>query len=669
MQLPPSAPKLGVTLTSDGADFTVWSENAEKLQLCLFDQHGEREVERLPMQRGDGHVYHLSVRKLREGTRYGYRAYGTHDADRGLWFDPSKLLLDPYATEIDRPFVYDPRLAHVGHDTAALMPKAIVRNHTTVKVEAPRFRTGGLIYELSVRAFTRLHPDIPEDRRGTVAALAHPSVIAHLKRIGVDAVELMPITAWIDERHLPPLGLTNGWGYNPVGFMALDPRLAPGGVTELRETVAALHAEGIGIILDLVFNHTGESDRAGPTLSLRGLDNLACFRHVDGQPGTLVNDTGTGNTVACDHPFIRRLILDSLRHFVTHAGIDGFRFDLAPILGRGPHDFSTESETLRAIVEDPVLSNRILIAEPWDIGHGGYQLGNFPPPFLEWNDRARDDIRRFWRGDRWAQGDLATRLAGSSDIFARHGQHHTRSVNFIAAHDGFTLMDLVSFEERHNHANGEENRDGHHDNFSWNNGVEGETGDTTILDARRADVMALLSTLFTTRGTIMLTAGDEGGRSQGGNNNAYCQDNEITWLDWARLDEGLVRHTAMLAAMRRRFTVFSGSGFFADAGDEIDWLTPAGTPMATEDWHRDNAAAFAVTMKTVDSDTNRPARLTAVFNRATHPVSFLLPGGEWRRLPADQPWDGTAPARSVSFCLQHGASALHTSTVQAGETL
>lgn len=647
-----TTPKLGVTLTADGADFAVWSENAEKLQLSLFDQHGEREVERLPMQRGDDHVHHLSVRKVREGTRYGYRAFGTHAPDRGLWFDPSKLLLDPYATEIDQPFTYNSRLAHFGHDTASLMPKAIVARHREVTVEKPRFSPGGLIYEIAVRAFTKLHPDVPEDQRGTVAALAHPSVIAHLKRIGVDAVELMPITAWIDERHLAPLGLTNSWGYNPVGFMVLDPRLVPGGVAELRDTVATLHQAGIGVILDLVFNHTGESDRAGPTLSLRGLDNLACFRHLEGQPGTLVNDTGTGNTVACDHPFIRRLIVDSLRHFVAHAGIDGFRFDLAPILGRDQHGFSTESETLRAIVEDPVLSDRILIAEPWDIGPGGYQVGNFPSPFLEWNDRARDDIRRFWRGDRWTMGDLATRLAGSSDIFARHGHHHTRSVNFLAAHDGLTLMDVVSYEERHNHANGEENRDGHHDNFSWNNGTEGETEDAAILDIRRTDVMALLSTLFATRGAIMLTAGDEGGRSQQGNNNAYCQDNEITWVDWAALDQSLVDHAAMLSALRKRFSVFSEYGFFTDAGDDIDWVNASGEPMAQEDWQQPDALALAVTMKTTDRQSGAQVRLAIIFNRSRKPIPFAVPGNCRRTLNDDSPWNGTAPPRSVTFCLE-----------------
>ncbi|HEV7437759.1 MAG TPA: glycogen debranching protein GlgX, partial [Pseudorhizobium sp.] len=587
-----------VRTTNDGAEFAVWSQGAQAIDLCLFDESNTET--RLPMQRGEDNIHRLSVPKAGEGTRYGYRAHGTYEPDQGLWFDPSKLLLDPYATEIDRPFVYDRKLGLQGVDTASLMPKAILRSHDRVVQTAPLFRAGGLIYEIAVRPFTMLHPDIPERQRGTIAALAHPSVLTHLKRIGVDAVELMPITAWIDERHLPPLALTNGWGYNPVGFMALDPRLCPEGIRELRETVAALHDAGIGVILDLVFNHTGESDRAGPTLSLRGLDNLACFRHVEGHPGTLVNDTGTGNTVACDHPFVRSLILDSLRHFVLHAGIDGFRFDLAPILGRGPHGFSAESETLQAMIKDPVLADRTLIAEPWDIGPGGYQLGNFPPPFLEWNDRARDDIRRFWRGDHWTIGELATRLAGSQDIFARHGQHATRSVNFIAAHDGFTLMDMVSHEERHNHANGEENRDGHHDNFSWNNGVEGATDDVGITEKRRRDVKALLSTLFASRGAIMLTMGDEAGRSQGGNNNAYCQDNAITWVNWEALDNELLEHTAHLSALRKRFSVFAETGFFADAGDDIDWFDPSGTPMTADEWERGGASVLTLRLKTND---------------------------------------------------------------------
>jgi glycogen operon protein len=612
----------GVVLTPQGADFAVWSRNAEKIELCLFDASGEKETARVAMER-DGDVHRASVDGVGAGSRYGYRAFGTYDPDRGLWFDPSKLLADPYAKQFDRPFHHDPRLGLFGEETQDLMPKAVIVRDIMAEPRKPLFKPGGLVYEIAVKPFTILHPDVPKRQRGTVAALAHPSVIAHLKRIGVDAVELMPITAWIDERHLPPLGLSNGWGYNPVAFMALDPRIVPGGMNELRETVAALHAQGIAVILDLVFNHTGESDRFGTTLSLRGLDNLSFYRHAPDRPGELVNDTGTGNTVACDHPYIRRLIVDSLRHFVLNSAVDGFRFDLAPIIGRTSSGFDPNSLTLREMLADDVLSDRIMIAEPWDIGQGGYQLGNFPAPFLEWNDRTRDDLRRYWRGDDNMTGDLATALAGSSPIFGRDGRTQTRSVNFLAAHDGFTLMDLVSNASKHNDANGEHNRDGHNENLSWNNGVEGTTDDPVILKSRRDDVMALLSTLFASRGTIMLTAGDEGGRSQHGNNNAYCQDNEITWLNWAQLDDALVSHTAFVSALRKRFTVFSEMAFLTD--QDVEWLSHEGTPMTVAQWQTPNFATLTMVLKTLDNSNSHNSRIAILINRAHAEQVFALP--------------------------------------------
>jgi glycogen debranching enzyme len=645
----------GVVLTSNGADFTVWSEHADRLELCLFDAKGEQETARLPMT-SEGGFHRLSVDGVSEGARYGYRAHGTYDPDNGLWFDPSKLLTDPYAKAFDRPFRYDRRLGIVGEETRDLMPKAIVVRDIATVPRKPMFEPGGFVYEIAVKPFTILHPDVPERQRGTVAALSHPSVLAHLKRLGVDAVELMPITAWIDERHLPPLGLTNGWGYNPVTFMALDPRIVPGGMTELREAVAALHAEGIAVILDLVFNHTGESDRFGPTLSLRGLDNLSFYRHAAGRPGELVNDTGTGNTVACDHPYVRRLIIDSLRHFVINAGVDGFRFDLAPILGRTGDGFDPASQTLREMLSDDVLADRIMIAEPWDIGPGGYQLGNFPPPFLEWNDRARDDLRRYWRGDDNMTGSLATALAGSSPIFGRDGQRETRSVNFLAAHDGFTLMDLVSNADKHNDANGELNRDGHNENLSWNNCAEGATDDLGILERRRGDVMALLSSLFATRGTIMISAGDEGGRSQRGNNNAYCQDNDITWLDWAKLDETLVSHTAFLSALRKRFRAFSATRFLTE--EDVAWLSPEGAPMTVDQWQTPGFSTLTMVLKTPDGNSGKLSHLAILINRAHAENAFVLPStgaGEWQVLAADKRIAADekvlVPARTVRFAL------------------
>jgi glycogen operon protein len=645
----PNTPALGAVLTEKMAEFSVFSQHAERIDLCLFDADGRKQIADYAMQHGDDHIHRIEMPSIRLGQRYGFRAHGTYDPDRGLWFDPSKLLVDPYARELDRPFVHDARLSQFGMDTVDLVPKAIVTQYMPAKVGKPLLPPGGFVYEVAVKPFTILHPDVPENIRGTVAALAHPSIIAHLRKIGVDAIELMPITAWIDERHLPPLGLTNGWGYNPVAFMALDPRLCPGGVNELRDTVAALHEAGIGVILDLVFNHTGESDRYGATLSMRGLDNLSYYRHVPGEPGHLVNDTGTGNTVACDHPQVRRLIVDTLRHFVIHAGIDGFRFDLAPIIGRTANGFDANGETLTAMTADEVLKDRILIAEPWDIGPGGYQLGNFPQAFLEWNDRARDDLRRYWRGDQWTTGALATRLAGSSDIFERSGL--SRSVNFLAAHDGFTLMDLVSNDHKHNEANGEDNRDGHGENMSWNNGVEGHTNDPGILQNRRRDVAALLSTLFATKGTVMLTMGDEAGRSQQGNNNAYAQDNAITWFDWAGIDATLVEHTAMLAAMRRRFAVFSDANFFSGNGD-VDWIASSGQPMQVQDWEDPGNPVLGMVLTTLDRQTNRNVRLAILFNRSHVAVSFALSGSGWTQLPSGDIWNQALPARSVCFCIE-----------------
>ncbi|MDK1490643.1 glycogen debranching protein GlgX [Sinorhizobium sp. 7-81] len=645
--------RLGATPTSGGTHFAVWSRNAARIDLCLFDKTGSKELRRLPLTR-DGDVHSLTLADAEAGTRYGLRADGVYSPEHGLWFDPSKLLVDPYAIELDRPFRHDPRLTVFGEETADLVPKAIVTETRAVKVKPPLFQPGELIYEVAVKPFTILHPDIAEKKRGTVAALAEPPVIDHLKRLGVSAVELMPIVAWIDERHLPPLGLHNGWGYNPIAPMALDPRLVPGGVKELRKTVETLHKAGIGVILDLVFNHSGESDRLGTTLSMRGLDNLIYYRHATDRPGELINDTGCGNTIACDHPMVRDLILASLRHFVLNAGVDGFRFDLASILGRDMSGFRRDAALFAAIAADPVLGDRILIAEPWDTGPGGYQLGNFPEPFLEWNDRARDDIRRYWRGDRHAIGALATALAGSSDTFSRWGETATRSVNFIAAHDGFTLTDLASYARKHNEANGEENRDGHNENYSWNNGAEGPIADPEIAAARRADAMALIGTLFASRGTIMLTAGDEGGRSQGGNNNAYAQDNAVTWLDWAKLDPKLVDHTAALSTMRRRFDVFAGTEFLTGKGD-VAWLRLDGQPMRLEDWEHPATDNFVMLLATGDLERRRATRLAVVINRGHAPHPLQLPtslDGAWRDALSEAAAPAFAAPRSVSFFVE-----------------
>ncbi|MBM6577342.1 glycogen debranching protein GlgX [Sphingomonas sp. BT552] len=567
-----SMPAWGAHPVASGPDapatqFAVRAPDASAVFLCLFDGDSER---RLPMERsGDG--WSLTVSGVRAGDRYGYRAHGRYEPPANLWFDPAKLLVDPWAQELDRRFAYDPRLAVFGKDSAALVPKAIVpASVSRAPPPPPVFAPGGLIYELNVRGYTMRHPEVPPEQRGTIAALAHPAVLRHLTKIGVAAVELMPIVAWIDERHLPPLGLVNAWGYNPVAPMALDPGLCPGGCEELASTVAALRAAGIGTLLDVVFNHTGESDSEGPTLCLRGLDPAAYARDGAGQ---LINDSGTGNTLDCSQAPVRELVLASLRHFAS-LGVDGFRFDLAPILARGP-GFDPAAPIFAAIAGDPLLKDRIMVAEPWDTGPGGYQLGHFPANWLEWNDRYRDDVRRFWRGDGGA-GVLTTRIAGSSDVFG--SARASRSVNFVAAHDGFSLGDVVTYAHRHNEANGEQNRDGHAEEVAWNNGVEGPSSDPAIRGRRDADVRAMLATLFASKGTPMLTAGDEFGRTQRGNNNAYAQD-EMTWLDWDHRDVALEDFVAALSAFRRDWPLADPAWL-----ESADWRDLCDRPMTPERW-------------------------------------------------------------------------------------
>ena len=586
----------GAQVHPTGTRFSVRS-SAAAVWLCLFDGDEERRIS----MTCQGATWHADVPGVGAGAAYGYRT--SHD--------PAKLLVDPHAVELDRRFTYDPRLGQPGEDTTALVPRALVPASIPLKASQPSlFTPGGLIYELNVRGFTMRHPAVPDTQRGTLSALAHPEIVKHLKRIGVAAVELMPITAWIDERHLAPLGLRNAWGYNPVVPMALDPGLVPGGVAELRDTVAALRRGGIGVILDLVFNHSGESDVDGPTLSFRGLDPDGWYaRDAD---KSLINDTGCGNTFDFARPEVRALALATLRHFAA-LGVDGFRFDLAPVMARGP-GFDPDAPIFREIATDPLLANRIMIAEPWDIGPGGYRLGQFPGNWLEWNDLYRDDVRRFWRGDGDA-GTLATRMTGSSDIFTGPA---TRSIGFVAAHDGFTLADTVAYATRHNHANGEHNRDGHGGEISWNAGVEGPTEDEAICARRQADVRALLATLFASKGTIMLCAGDEFGRTQGGNNNAYAQDNETTWLDWANRDTALEDFVATLATFRAA-THFADPAFLK-AGD---WRDLQGEPLHGDGWH--DAAGFE--LRTPDGDATLILRVDRRNNEVamTRGITTALP--------------------------------------------
>lgn len=625
---PRSSPDaLGVTLTEDGASIAVFSRHASRIDVCLFDE-ADREIERVALRERQGDVHFGFLPGVSEGQRYGLRADGPFAPDQGHRFDPSKLLVDPYARRLDRAFAHRRELTVKGVETAPFVPKSII-TRPGVAARPRKPKRPGIIYEIAVKAFTMRHPEVPEGLRGTVAALAHPAVIEHLTELGVDTVELMPLATWIDERHLPPLGLHNGWGYNPVSFMAPDPRLAPGGYLEIRDTVRSLHEAGLQVVLDVVYNHTGESDAEGTTLSLRGLDQASYYRH-DGS-FRLINDTGCGNTMAAERDPALGLILDAMRCWASETGLDGFRFDLAPILGRGSDGFSPEASFFQAVDSDPLLKDLLLIAEPWDVGPGGYQLGRFPERWLEWNDRTRDDLRRFWRGDRGMVGTLATRLAGSSDIF-----ESPRGVNFLAAHDGFTLRDLVSYSAKHNEANGENNRDGTDNNFSWNSGVEGETRDPAVLGSRMRDQQALLASLLLSRGTVMLTAGDEFGRSQSGNNNAYAQDNELTWLDWEKADQELLGYVRALTQFRRAQSALTGDRFLTgEASDatglpDVVWLNAKGEAMRQEDWNDPDRRLLGAAL--YDYATGN--RFCFWLNADWSPTAITLPasreGGSWR---------------------------------------
>lgn len=656
---------LGARLTDNGVEFGVASRHAERVFVCLFDCD-DRETARIELERRDADTYAGFVPSIGVGQRYGLRTDGPWEPEAGHRFDPDKLLVDPYATRLDRPFAYDPALAAPrgrGGDTARLVPKAIVEI-PAMRAPAVPTTAPGLIYEVNVKAHTMRDPLVPHDFRGTLAGLRSPHAIERLVRLGVTHVELMPIAAWVDERHLPPLGLRNAWGYNPVTLMALDPRLAPNGMIDLRDTVSALRSAGIGTMLDVVYNHTGEGDEGGPTLSLRGLDNALYYRHD--AKGRLINDAGCGNSLDCSQPVVIRLILDTLRRFVLEAGICGFRFDLATSLGRCAQGFDSAAPLLRAIENDPALGDALLIAEPWDVGLGGYQLGRFGKRWREWNDRYRDDVRRFWRGDAQAAGAFATRLAGSADVFQGPARSPSASVNFLAAHDGFSLRDVVSYSSKQNFANGEHNRDGSPGEISWNNGHEGETHEGDILVRRKRDQRAFLATLFLSRGTPMLTAGDEFSRTQSGNNNAYAQDNEITWLDWAGADVELEAFVCGLARLRAETPALREARFLDGrmqpgmAWPDAAWTRADGAPFSIDDWR--SADFLALTLAPVDGDG---VRAHLVFNRGDATELILpptTPGSNWRlaldsarALTGDAAAGATAtpcPARSVRLYLE-----------------
>jgi len=644
---------LGVTLNVTGAHVAVVSTNATGIELCLFDAAGRERRVGLTERTGD--VWHGHVPGVVAGDRYGLRAHGPWAPEHGHRFNPDKLLVDPYAHTLDRPFRLNPAMfGHSAHDervrdtgdSARFMPKAVVGplppDADAPHPHVPWSRT--VIYELHVRGFTMRHPAIPPEIRGTFAALAHPAAIAHLTALGVTTVELMPTAAWIEERHLAALGLSNHWGYNSVAFMAPDPRLAPGGWAEVRGAVAALAAAGIETVLDVVLNHTGEGDALGPTLSQRGLDNAMYYRLAN-DPAEYVNDTGCGNTLALDRPHVVRWAMGMLRAWARWGGVHGFRFDLATTLGRRADGFDPAAPLLTAITQDPLLRRLKLIAEPWDVGWGGYQLGAFPGAWGEWNDRFRDDVRRFWRGDMGTTGALATRLAGSDDLLHGH-RRPSRGINFIVAHDGFTLADLVSYAGKHNQANGEGNRDGTDANSSWNNGVEGVSADPGVVARRRRDQVALLATMLLSRGTPMLAMGSEFGHSQDGNNNAYAQDNALAWIDWEAADAELLAATTQLLALRAAHPALHDDHFLTGDGD-VRWLRPDGAAMADGDWQQ---AATLVCVLATDGE-----RVAMALHRGSAPVAVALPpacgGHGWRRAFGADP----VTPRSVSVWTEAAA--------------
>ncbi len=624
-----SADKLGATVTAAGINFAVYSETASALFVSLYDE-ADREIERFELDGHTDNIHHGLIAGIGPGTKYGLRADGPYDPDQGLHFDPNKLLVDPYARRLDRVFVRSPRLRlprEDAVDTAPLIPKAVVMSPELNKHATPRRKAPGLMYELNVRGYTMRHPSVQGPLRGTIAGLTTRRIIDHLKFLGVDCVELMPIAAFIDDGHLPALGLTNAWGYNPVAYFAIDPRLAPRGPQELRFLTDLYRKNGISVILDVVYNHTGEGDNMGPVLSLKGLDAKAYYRHieVDGKQ-VLINDAGTGNTLRCDHPAVQRLVIESLRYWVEETGVSGFRFDLATVLGREP-GFNPDAKMLQLIKTDPVLSKCQLVAEPWDPGPGGYGVGKFGKEFREWNDTYRDEVREFWRGEPGKIGALAGKIAGSAEIYNFAGRKPSAGVNFLAVHDGFTLADLVSYQDKHNDANGEGNRDGNNNNASWNCGAEGPTDDEGINAARHRDVRALLATLLMSRGMPLIQQGDEMGRTQRGNNNAYAQDNEITWLDWEGADGALVDFVAAAHRFRKAHPALT-SDHFLDGKErhgvrDVVWLHQDGREMNEGDWQNASQSVLGAHLRTADDE------VLVWFNRHAEPVNTMLPDGPW----------------------------------------
>lgn len=646
---------LGANWTGRGTNFAVLSANATRVELCVFDASGRNEVARLDLPSRTGNLWHgfLPARFGGPGLLYGYRVHGPYDPAHGHRFNPHKLLVDPCAQSVRGPFQWHSSLVGAVRgrddlastdDSAPCVPRSEVVDGSFdwAKVRSPNVPwRDTVIYELHVKGFTQRHPDVPMHLRGKYLGLAQSAVLAYLKRLGVTTIELMPVQAFVSEQFLAERGLSNYWGYNSLAWFAPEPSYAiDDAVAEFKTMVRALHEAGFEVILDVVFNHTAEGNEHGPTLSLRGLDNALYYRLPADNRAHYVNFSGCGNTINFDEPGVRAMVIDCLRYWATEMRVDGFRFDLAPILGRDANGFSRAAQFFSAVRADPQLAYLKMIAEPWDVGPGGYQLGSFPVGWAEWNDHYRDTVRAFWRGDRPLVGSFVERFAGSSDLFRARGRKPTASVNYVAAHDGFTLHDTVAYAERHNEANLEGNRDGHAHNLSANYGVEGPTADRAILNTRARQARNLLATVFLSQGVPMLLAGDEFGRTQCGNNNAYCQDNEINWIDWslAERNASLIAFVQRLIDLRRsrlwlrRDTFLKGTLRGTDAKD-VTWLHPSGREMTDADWNDSNLRAIAVLLNGAATRSTRSGDLLVVFNANDARAQMTLPtppaGSAW----------------------------------------
>ncbi|RAX46994.1 glycogen debranching enzyme GlgX [Arthrobacter sp. AQ5-06] len=683
---PGTAYPLGATFDGTGTNFAVFSERAEKVELCLFDDDGVET--RFRLDEVDGYVWHGYIPQVQPGQKYGYRVHGPYDPDSGNRFNPNKLLLDPYAKAVHGQMDWDPALFSYNlgdpdsinnDDSAPHMMMGVVINpffdwDGDHNLRIPYHKS--VIYEAHVKGLTQLHPEIPEEQRGTYAGVAHPSVIAHLQKLGITAIELMPVHQFVNEGTLQDQGLSNYWGYNTIGFFAPQNTYSSTGdtgqqVQDFKAMVRTLHRAGIEVILDVVYNHTAEGNHLGPTLSFKGIDNASYYRLMEGDEKHYMDYTGTGNSLNVRQPHSLQLLMDSLRYWVTEMHVDGFRFDLASTLAREFYDVDKLSTFFELIQQDPVVSQVKLIAEPWDVGPGGYQVGNFPPQWTEWNGQYRDTVRDFWRGEPSTLGEFASRLTGSADLYEHSGRRPVASINFVTAHDGFTLADLVSYNEKHNDANGEDNNDGESHNRSWNCGAEGPTDDPAVLGLRARQQRNFIASLLLSQGVPMLLHGDEMGRTQQGNNNGYCQDSELTWINWENIDQPLVEFTAAVNALRAKHPTFRRSRFFdgrpvrrgeGERLPDIVWLDVEGDTMKPEDWDSGFGRSVGVFLNGdgIQGKDVRGRRITDVnfllyFNAHDDTVKFTLPADEYA--PA---WD------IIIDTAGHNAD---TEPVKAGEAL